>query len=167
MVMHWHLVHTKPKQEILAQQNLEQQGYNCYLPLIHGEKLRQGKVAVKPTPLFPRYLFIQLGNTIADKSWTPIRSTKGVNRLVFFGTAPAKVDEQLISSLREEELRSQANPEMLHLHGSRVLLTQGAFAGLEGIYQMSDGEQRAMVLIELMSRTISIRVPPAALRKIN
>jgi len=83
--MHWYLVHTKPRQEKFALQNLEQQGYQCYLPTLLTEILRQGSLTVKNEPLFPRYLFIRLGQGPATQSWAPIRSTKGVSRVVSFG----------------------------------------------------------------------------------
>jgi transcriptional antiterminator RfaH len=50
--------------------------------------------------------------------------------------------------------------------GDKVQLTQGAFAGLEGIYQMADGESRAMVLIEILSKPVRIAVEPVELRKL-
>ena len=80
--MHWYLVHTKPRQEQCALQNLQQQGYQCYLPMLATEKLRQGRLVVSEEALFPRYLFIRLGLGQSDKSWAPIRSTRGVNQLV-------------------------------------------------------------------------------------
>src|SRR3569623_35819 len=164
--MHWYLVHTKPKQEKCALQNLEQQGYVCYLPILPTEKLRQGELAVIDEPLFPRYLFIQLGQGSSAKSWSPIRSTKGVSRLVSFGTEPAKVDDQLIDVLKHQEQSHQAQPQRLFTAGDRVLLTDGPFAGIEGLYQMQDGERRVMVLIVLMSKPAPLRVSPASLRKI-
>ncbi len=57
--MHWYLVHTKPRQEWCALQNLERQGFECYLPTLPAEKLRQGGLAVEGEPLFSRYLFIR------------------------------------------------------------------------------------------------------------
>lgn len=56
--MHWYLVHTKPRQEKCALENLHRQGYQCYLPTLPSEKLRQGLLTVADEPLFPRYLFI-------------------------------------------------------------------------------------------------------------
>jgi len=41
--------------------NLHRQGYPCYLPSIPTEKIRHGLLAVVDEPLFPRYLFIRLG----------------------------------------------------------------------------------------------------------
>ncbi len=86
--MHWYLVHTKPRLEKCALDNLDRQGYQCYFPTIPFEKLRQGLLTVADEPLFPRYLFIRLGQGDSAKSWAPIRSTKGVSRLVSFGIEP-------------------------------------------------------------------------------
>ena len=83
--MYWYLIYTKPRQEQRALLNLEQQGYECYLPLHAAEKLQRGKLSVVEEPLFPRYLFIQLDTSQTGKSWGPIRSTKGVSHLVAFG----------------------------------------------------------------------------------
>ncbi|HEY3432256.1 MAG TPA: transcription/translation regulatory transformer protein RfaH [Rhodocyclaceae bacterium] len=165
--MLWYLVHTKPRQEKVALQNLKQQGYPCYLPVLPSEKLRQGALALSEEPLFPRYLFIQLGLESTDKSWTPIRSTKGVCRLVSFGTKPAKVPDNIIAFLQAQEVALQSQPERLFSPGQRVCLTQGSFAGVEGIYQMADGERRVMVLIELMSKPVAISVAPTELRKVT
>ncbi len=164
--MHWYLIHTKPRQENIALENLQQQGYTCYLPLLNVEKIRRGKLAVVLEALFPRYLFIQLDTALSSQSWTPIRSTKGVNRLVAFGGQPAKVDEALVSILKVAEENQTDRLQKMFTAGDKVQLTQGAFAGLEGIYQMADGESRAMVLIEILSKSVRIAVDPVELRKL-
>src|SRR3569832_916721 len=129
--MHWYLVHTKPKQEKCALLNLERQGYACYLPILPTEKLRLGGLAIIDGRLFPRYLFIQLGQAISAKSLSPIRPTKGVSRLVSFGTEPAKVDDQLIELLKQREQTHHTQPQRLFAAGVRVLLPDGPFAGIE------------------------------------
>jgi len=163
--MHWYLIHTKPRQEKIALENLERQGYRCYLPLYRKEKLRQRVLTVSNEPLFPRYLFINLGDSETDQSWRPIRSTKGVSRMVAFGNEPAKVDDALIDLLKQQEESLQGQLEPLFKPGELVKITEGPFAGIEGIYQMSDGEQRVMVLIEMLSKQVAMRVDPASLRK--
>ena len=98
-------------------------------------------------PLFPRYLFIRLGRGDSFQSWAPIRSTKGVSRLVSFGVELAKVADSLVEALRAQVASVHAEPERLFKSGERVRLTELPFAGIEGIYQMADGERRVMVLI--------------------
>jgi len=162
--MHWYLVHTKPRQERCALQNLAQQGYECYLPFITVEKLRQGALAVVEEPLFPRYLFIRLDDSTSGKGWGPIRSTRGVSRLVTFGTEPARLDARLVEQIRARE--GSNKPQPLFVPGERVQVIQGPFAGLEAIYQMTEGENRVMVLIELLSKPVRLGLGPAALRKL-
>ena len=164
--MHWFLIYTKPRQEKCALQNLEQQGYQCYLPILPKEKLRQGALALSDEPLFPRYLFINLAQDFMAKSWSPIRSTKGVSRLVRFGAEPARIDDALVDLLRAHEANALAKPERLFNPGERVQLTEGPFAGIEGIYQMADGDRRVMVLIELMSKKVLMPVDIGVLRSI-
>lgn len=165
-VMSWYLVHTKPRQEKNALQNLEQQGYECYLPMLSAEKLRQRVFSVIDEPLFPRYLFIRLDTGLSAKGWGPIRSTKGVSRLVSFGNEPAKIDDRLVHLLHSHETTHQAEPQRLFAQGERVMIVEGAFAGLEALYQMADGEGRVMVLIELISKPVQMCVAPASLRKL-
>jgi hypothetical protein len=85
----WYVVYTKPRQEDIALINLERQGYQCYLPKMRIERIRRKKAVVLSEPMFPRYLFIRLDSSEQGKSWSPIRSTLGVARLVRFGTTAA------------------------------------------------------------------------------
>ncbi|WP_459616163.1 transcription/translation regulatory transformer protein RfaH [Bordetella sp. 2513F-2] len=167
MAMHWYLIHTKPRQERIALQNLEQQGYACYLPVVHVERLHQGRLAVAAEPLFPRYLFIQLDTGSDAKSWSPLRSTRGVSNLVSFGTEPARIDAALVAQLQACEAAMQGHPQRRFDAGQIVRFNTGALAGLEGVYEMPDGEQRAMVLIEILSKPVRVRVPQATLRAVG
>lgn len=163
--MHWYLIHTKPRQEQVALENLDRQGYQCYLPRLPAEKLVQGSLIVADKPLFPRYLFIRLGLDFTSQSWAPIRSTLGVSTLVRFGAEPAKVADELIEILRANEARRTGSPEKLFKLGDRVRLTDYPFAGIEGIYQIAEGERRVMVLIEILSKPVKVPVSLASLRK--
>jgi transcriptional antiterminator RfaH len=165
--MNWYVIHTKPRQEQRALLNLEQQGYECFLPLLATEKLQQGALTVVNEPLFPRYVFVRLDTGESARSWGPIRSTKGVSRLVTFGTEPAKAPESLIETLRTQSKIMSEQPQRLFSPGQRLLVTDGPFSGIEAVYQMSDGESRVMVLIELLSKPTQLKVAPASLRKIS
>lgn len=165
--MHWYLIHTKPKQERIALQNLQQQGYVCYMPMFPCERVRRGSVSVGAEALFPRYLFIQLDTTLTSQSWSPIRSTKGVSRLVAFGSQPARVDASIVEYLRHQEGSMQGATRRLFNPGDSVQLTDRAFSGIEGIYLAPDGDSRALVLIELLSKQVRVGVHTAELRKIS
>lgn len=163
--MDWYVIHTKPRQEQRALKNLVSQGYICYLPEMRKQSVRRGVIQIETEPLFPRYLFIHLDSTNAGKSWAPIRSTLGVSRLVTFGSSPARVAVALIELLQAHTEELAASPKKIHSSGEAVRIISGPFAGLEAVFEMDDGESRALVLIELLSRPTKIRVPIASLAK--
>lgn len=163
----WFLVRSKPRQESVALTQLARQGYESYLPLFATEKLVRRKSTVVQEPMFARYLFVRLDTTGQGQSWSPIRSTVGVSELVCFGSRPARVDDALIATLREREATQQADPITLFAHGDSVRITEGAFAGLEAIYQMNDAEGRAMVLLDLLSKPVAMTIDAASLRKVG
>ncbi len=96
-------------------------------------------------------------------SWAPIRSTLGVSQLVRFRTRPAKVDDPLVDLLRSRELTQPTAP--LLSQGDTVVITEGPFAGLEAAYQMADAEQRAIVLLHILSQPVPVQIGAASLRK--
>ena len=148
--MNWYLIHTKPRLEVCALQNLEQQGFACFLPLIRVEKLRRSALVQVEEPLFPRYLFIQ--------------STKGVSRLVCFGQDPAKLDDALVAQIRTHN----QTPVLQKRHftaGEAVVVSSGPFIGLDAIYQMNDGESRVMVLLNIMSKPVQLTLAPSEIKK--
>ena len=167
----WFLVRSKPRQESVALTHLARQGYESYLPLFATEKLVRRKSTVVQEPMFARYLFVRLDTSGHERgqgqSWSPIRSTVGVSELVCFGSRPARVDDILIATLRERETAQQADPITLFAHGDNVRITEGAFAGLEAIYQMNDAEGRAMVLLDLLSKPVAMTIDAASLRKVG
>jgi transcriptional antiterminator RfaH len=128
---------------------------------------RQGAITLADEPLFPRYLFIRLGSDLSAQGWGPIRYTTGVSRLVSFGAEPAKIDDDLVLQLQKSESLHKTKPARLFEVGDRVLFTSGAFAGIEGVFQIAEGEKRVMVLIEMMSKLLSVRAAPSMLRKLG
>jgi len=145
--MHWYAIHSKPRQEERALENLQRQGFEAWLPLLTIEKVLRSKLVQVVEPMFSRYLFIRLDTE--QTNWSPIRSTLGVSKLVSFGNRPAVVADELIEALRQ--MPEQA-PQRLIQPGQQVKIVSGPLRGLEGIYQQADGELRAMVLIELLNK---------------
>jgi transcriptional antiterminator RfaH len=158
--MHWYVIHTKPKQELRAAQNLELQGYTIFLPTIPVQKLLKNTVHIIHEPLFARYLFIQLDQI--NSNWFPIRSTRGVHMILRFGinTEPVKVHSQLIEDLKN--LVTEKSPKPLFIGGESIIIQDGAFKGLEATFQKllnePSGESRAMILIDILGKTQDLKI---------
>ena len=145
--MHWYAIHSKPRQEERALDNLQRQGFEAWLPMLTVEKVLRGKLVNVTEPMFSRYLFIRLDTE--QTNWSPIRSTLGVSRLVSFGNRPAVVADELIQALQTVPQRA---PERLFQPGETIKIVSGPLKGIEGIFQQADGEHRAMVLIDLLNK---------------
>ena len=154
----WYLIHTKPKQEQIALENLQRQHYEVYLPMAEIQKRRQGRHQNVIEPMFPRYLFISLDK--ANDNWAPIRSTRGVQALVRFGGIPAKVSNDLVNKIRELEVHSESNdmaiPEFTK--GVVVRILEGAFAGYEGVFEEHSSERRATILLLIADRYTRVQL---------
>ena len=157
---HWYLIHTKASGELLAQLNLERQGYEVYLPRIFQPIWRKDRWVERITALFPRYLFLRLRE--GRQTLAPIQSTVGVTNVVKFGPNYAIVPDQIIGNLRSREDPARG----AHLLNGRVPLVTGmpvkimlrAFRELEGIFKCEVGAERVIVLLKLLGRDAQVRV---------
>jgi transcriptional antiterminator RfaH len=157
----WHVVLTKPNQELRALQNLEQQGFTCFLPMIQKEVVLKAQRTLKEEPLFKRYLFILFD--ARNSPWHVIRSTFGVSDLVRFGEKLATIEDAIITSLKTIPMP----PRALYSPGELLRVTDGPFKDLEVVFQMQDGAQRAMVLIELLNKTHRLPLNLNLLKKVT
>jgi transcriptional antiterminator RfaH len=137
--------------------------YECYLPQMRIEPIRRCKAEIDTEPMFPRYLFIRLDNSDQGKSWSPIRSTLGVSQLVHFGARAAKVDDDLVDLLRQRELAMPTSA--MFQSADSVFIADGPFAGIEAIYQEADAERCAFILLEILSKLVSMQIDAGRLRK--
>ena len=146
----WYLIQCKPRESFRAEANLNNQGYQCFHPTYPVKRKIAGVVHSVIAPLFPHYLFILLNPT---DNWSPIRSTRGVSKIVYFNSLPASLDNHLIEGLKQQcaRLNGQAAEPILKV-GQRVVITEGCFKELEAIVTATTGEERVTLLINLFNR---------------
>lgn len=161
----WYVLTSKPRQEAYAEEQLNNQGYTTYRPLAMRERRRRGKLVKVTESLFPRYLFIQLNRV--DDNWAPIRSTYGVSGFVQFGDYPLSVPDGLVSELRQREAQFQEKAiDLDRFHrGDRVIIASGSFQGLEAVFERYSGEERAILLMNVLNEQAKVTVAPADLYK--
>ncbi len=146
----WYLIYTKPRQEKIAQSHLERQGYRIYLPLTKQRKRYRSKWQEVIEPLFPSYLFIYLSSD--TDNWKPIRSTRGVNRLVQFGDTPMVVPNELIEVItgNQDGEGYIAIDIDAPQKGDPIRVAEGSLEGIEGIFVENKGENRVIVLLNIV-----------------
>ncbi|KGK43285.1 hypothetical protein LH51_01240 [Nitrincola sp. A-D6] len=158
----WYLVQCKPGETQRAFEHLQNQQYDCYLPIIRVAKIRKGKRVTLDEPLFPGYLFIHLDQLTDD--WQPIRSTRGVTRLVSFGGLPLAIDSALIAALKT---RCETKTTLCSLQkGEKVRITEGPFRELEAMFESFDGDERVVLLLNLLQHQQRLVVPVSSIHKV-
>ena len=149
----WFLLTSKPHKDELAHAQLLNQGYEVYRPLAKRLKKRNGKMITTVESLFPRYLFIHLDNGITD-NWSSVRYTYGISDFVRFGkqSLPKPVPNHIIANLQDqEETLGERLIDLERFHkGDQVLIKDGPYKNLLAIFQQYEGEQRVMLLLNLL-----------------
>jgi len=151
----WYVVATKTREEETARVNLERQGYSVFLPKLSLNKRRKGHWQVVTESLFPGYLFVAL--ELGEDDPAPIRSTVGCIGLVRFAHAYTPVPAELIESL--QAIESETNDvEAPFKPGDKVRFVSGPFTGIEAVFDMARGGERAQVLLQLLGKQQRITV---------
>ncbi|MDN6856563.1 transcription/translation regulatory transformer protein RfaH [Pseudomonas sp. CAN2814] len=153
----WYLIQTKPHQEPRAEENLVRQGFTCYRPSLG--------LAGRTQPLFPGYLFIRLDQQ--HDNWFPIRSTRGVARLVSFGAQPLAVADELVEDIRQRLAAMPERPASRFQQGQAVRVKCAGDCEVEAIFLSDDGTERGLILLNLLQREQRIRVPLSQLSAVG
>ncbi len=165
----WYLIQTKPKSEQIAKENLERHGYQIYLPLILGRTMKRGKTIQFNSiqPMFPRYIFIYLSDQTVD--WGPIRSTLGVSSLIRFGTTPAKVPNELIETLKQNENSKGIHelPSKSFSPGDKLLIIEGPFEGYEATLFSQKSDERVIVLLKIAENHIKVKLDQSLIEPLS
>lgn len=148
----WYLLYCKRGQLLRAKDHLERQQVNCFSPMIALEKIVRGKRTQVDEPLFPNYMFIEFDPESIHT--TTISATRGVSHFVRFGNQPAIVPQNVITALQNDPTPIPVVSSNLAQPGDAVLITEGAFEGLQAIYAEPDGETRSILLLNLLNKPV-------------
>ena len=144
----WYLIKTKPRQEKIAKQNLENQGYEVFCPM--------SKINNRLAVLFPGYLFVQLNEK--TQNWSPINSTKGVSHFVKFGLNFAKVPTSVIKFIKTNQLIT--TEKLINLNkfkpGDKVQISDGSFKNYMAIFKCYKSDERVILLMNLLGNEQSL-----------
>ncbi len=156
--MNWYVVYTQAQKEVLASQNLINQGFDVYLPRCRKRRCHARRVDTVLAPLFPRYLFVRIDPLV--RRWRSINGTIGVCYLLTEGPDPIALADGVIDTIRERELDGAVQVQApAFTKGQRLCVTDGPFADLDGLFECTDENQRVILLLEFMGRLVRTRVP--------
>jgi transcription antitermination factor NusG len=154
----WYAAYTYAKHERRVAQQLEEHLIEAFLPTYRSVRRWKDRRKVLELPLFPSYVFVQLGG----KDRLDLLRLPGVLGLVCFQGRPAPVESAEIESLRQ----GLADRTIVHPHpylkaGRRVRIRSGSMAGVEGILVRKKDCTRVVLSISLLQRSVSIDIDEA------
>ena len=159
----WHVVYTQPRNEALAFEHLERQGFEVFLPRYLKRRSHARVVDMVPAPLFPRYLFTAFDD--CETGWHVVRSTRGVVDLVRSGYVLAWVPEAVVEELYRRCDKRGFVPLARQLdlgRGQRIRIDSTAFAACDAIFEAHTDNDRVKVLLSLLGREVTVQVPVGA-----
>jgi len=164
----WHLVHTHPRQEARAEQNLRNLRIETYVPMYkrkRNNRFTETKVE-EIRPLFPSYVFARFK---VNDLYHKVRFTRGVRTLVSFDDRPAVVDDDIIALIQSrQDGHKLVTVPLQYSPGDEVAISTGPLQKLTGIFEraMSDGD-RVVLLLQAVGYQARIIVNTDCINKVE
>ncbi len=155
----WYVVYTRARDEAWAAGNLTRQGFEVYFPKIRKEVRHARRIRSVLVPMFPRYLLVRMDTE--RQRWRSVNGTFGVSHIICQGEIPASVPDQVIAAIRGREDESgvvRLVPKGLK-PGDQVRVREGAFADCSALLKEICGQERVILLLDLMGRSVRVNVP--------
>jgi transcriptional antiterminator RfaH len=164
--LHWYAIHTHPKEEDRATNNLRAWNVETFNPKTRERRLNPftGAATYERKSLFPRYIFARFD---ADSLLSKVCFTRGVHRVVSFGNGPVPVEEEIIAFIQAqtgEDGLIQLGEQLQR--GDEVTVKDGLLSGLSGIFEREiKGTDRVTILLKAISYQASIVIEKERLKK--
>jgi transcription antitermination factor NusG len=142
---------------------LSGKGYQTLLPTYQTKKRWNGKVKQMSAPLFPGYVFCQFD---ALKR-LPILVTPGVISVVGRGRVPFPVNDDEIAAIQTIVTSGfQAEPWPYLEVGQKIRIEGESLNGLEGILIHFKGNNRIVVSVSLLRRSVALEIDRDCVRPV-
>jgi transcription antitermination factor NusG len=156
-VSSWFAIQTRPRHEKKVAIELREKGVTAFLPLFSSLHQWSDRRRLVQTPLFPGYVFVRIGG--AADSRIPVLRTSGVLNFVGIrGIGVAIPDSQIeaVQTILDHQIPFTPYPFLSV--GRQVRIQGGSLDGLQGILVAKNTDQSLIVSVELIQRSLAIRV---------
>jgi len=165
-MLKWYVVHTQSHKEWLAYDHLVQQGFEVYLPSIKKKRSHARKITTVKVPLFPRYLFIKMGD---QDRWRSVNGTRGVSYILSNEHQPLALDCTVIESLQASEIENgvvELSSLTSFVKGDQVWILAGYFKEQMARFERLTDHNRALLLLNFMGLQTKVSVSLDVIEKV-
>jgi transcription antitermination factor NusG len=154
---HWYAVRTRSRHEKMVSEQLEKQGIENFLPLMKRTRQWTDRTKEIEMPVFSGYSFVRMVFSSAVR--LRVLQTHGVAGFVGIKNLGIPIPDSEIQDVRTLLASSVPFEERTFLRvGQRVRIRGGALDGVEGILSAQDEDQSLVVSVELIQRSLSVRI---------
>lgn len=155
--INWYAVQTRSRHEKLVARQLEGQGFSTFLPLTSQWRQWSDRRKLVDLPLFPGYAFLRM--VYRPEQRLRVLSTEGIVAFVgVHGQGMPIPDRQIehVKNLLDAKVPVESHPFLKV--GQRVRIRSGSLNGTEGILLGQESDRMMVISIELIQRSVSIRL---------
>jgi transcription elongation factor/antiterminator RfaH len=161
----WYALHTKSRFENVVNEGLSKKALDVFLPKITVKSRRRDRHKMIRVPLFPGYIFVR--TDLNPYEHVEILKTTGAVRLIGSTRGPVPISDDTIHSLRimvatDEEVITGTRFKK----GDRVIVINGPFAGVMGVFSSYRGDGRVIVNIEALGQFAAVHVKAEDVEKL-
>jgi transcription antitermination factor NusG len=155
-IKYWYALYLKPRQEFKANTQIESLNIEVYLPTITRTKQWSDRKKKIVEPLFRGYIFVHSD----ERERMYALQQDSVVRTVSFNGKPAVIPDWEIENLRRllSESPDVFVSDKIEI-GSKVKIVGGPFTDVVGIVSGSQENKWLAVSIELLNRSVMVRLP--------
>ncbi|MGB6728921.1 MAG: UpxY family transcription antiterminator [Terracidiphilus sp.] len=152
----WFAVYTTHRHEKRVSQHFQLREISHFLPLYRAHRRwNNGSRTDVDLPLFPGYLFVNIGNCERVR----VLQVPGVISVVGgLDGKPASISEEEIESLRAGVRHRRAEPHPYLAAGQRVRIRSGALAGNDGTVVRVKNGLRVVLTLDLIMQSFAVEV---------
>lgn len=152
--MRWAVFQCQNRRELLAEQQLANQGFQVFMPTISvSAKYHRQRIAPRK-PLFPGYGFVKICGNLR---WQAINGTVGVTRLISSSTEPLYLPSGFVENLFDlTDENGRIDFKKLYKKGDRVCILTGPFLGVIAEIESTDSRGRITVLLSLLNSQVRL-----------
>lgn len=155
MKMNWYVAYTCPQAERKAKAKLDGLQVKTFLPMQKVVRQWSDRKKTLEVPLFPNYIFIY---TNSFERYNIIKMPELVCYVTFEGQVAVVPDTTMEVMEKLLSGNVEVSNENFAKVGSKIKITSGKFAGVEGTLLRQNGRTRVVVRIEALRRSISIDI---------
>jgi transcriptional antiterminator NusG len=154
---YWYAVSSRSRHETMVATALTNTGVTTFLPLVSEMHSWSDRRKLVDVPLFPGYVFVQIPNSAEAK--LRVLKTSGVVQFVGNRKGAVPIQDKEISDVRAVlEQKIGCSPYPFLQLGQRVRIRGGSLDSIEGILVGRDSASKLVISIELIQRSLAVRV---------